>query len=163
MQYDKKNRQEVLRKKREQWHAIKNDSEKYARHLAESAELRLRFTDTQREERRAKQREYDAVRPKRKYAHTYWKQIMKKYGLTREAYESMVLSQGGVCAICQQPPKNTDKWNNKLHVDHDHRTGKIRQLLCHFCNKGVGSLGDDVKTVAGALEYLRRHLDDKSS
>lgn len=52
-----------------------------------------------------------------------------RFGITTELYDKMLDEQGGVCFICQRPPKN-----NHLAVDHDHITGAIRGLLCSMCN-----------------------------
>lgn len=66
----------------------------------------------------------------REYA---WKRLLAKaYGLTPERYAEMLLSQNGRCAICKQ---ESDK---KLVVDHDHKTGAVRGLLCVRCNLGLG-------------------------
>lgn len=51
-----------------------------------------------------------------------------KYGITSADYEKMLLRQGGVCAICRK------KFINNLHVDHNHKTGLVRGLLCLRCN-----------------------------
>ena len=54
----------------------------------------------------------------------------KHLGVTTEVYERMLASQGGGCAICGNEPKT-----RRLHVDHDHATGRVRGLLCHRCNR----------------------------
>ena len=59
---------------------------------------------------------------------------LKKYGLTLEQYEAMHNAQNGVCAICGKPNQN----NRILCVDHDHKTGKVRKLLCTSCNSKLG-------------------------
>lgn len=59
---------------------------------------------------------------------------LKKYGLTLEQYEAMHNAQGGVCLICGKPNQN----NRILCVDHDHKTGKVRGLLCTSCNSKLG-------------------------
>ncbi len=58
-------------------------------------------------------------------------QRLRLYGLTPERHAQMLLEQGGRCAMpgCDAAPK---------HVDHDHATGKVRALLCHGCNIGLG-------------------------
>lgn len=63
--------------------------------------------------------------------------IEQKYGLTEAQYAKMLVLQGGVCAVCGRPPKT-----RRLHVDHDHKTGRVRCLACHKCNRyriGVNS------------------------
>ena len=53
-------------------------------------------------------------------------------GVTDEGYSRMLAAQSGCCAICGNPPK---KGGRRLNVDHNHRTGKVRGLLCHRCNR----------------------------
>lgn len=53
-----------------------------------------------------------------------------KYGLTLDQYDSMLMSQRNRCAICHRPPAA-----RPLEIDHDHRTGRVRGLLCWYCNK----------------------------
>jgi hypothetical protein len=61
--------------------------------------------------------------------------LKQKYGLTLAAYRAMEEGQKGLCAMCGKPPTGGHK---KLYVDHDHKTGKIRGLLCSSCNCGLG-------------------------
>jgi len=53
-------------------------------------------------------------------------------GLSIEDYDELITAQGGGCAICGNPPKT-----RRLDTDHDHRTGKVRGLLCHRCNRAL--------------------------
>jgi len=72
-----------------------------------------------------------------------------RQGLTLDAYHAMLYAQGGGCAICKRPPKT-----RRLHVDHDHATGKIRGLLCFTCNRYVlGKYATPAKLRAAA-DYL---------
>lgn len=68
---------------------------------------------------------------------------------TVEEFEAMLEEQGGVCAICGRDGERT------LHVDHDHKTGKVRGLLCDNCNHGLGKLGDDPDQLEAGAHYLR--------
>lgn len=62
----------------------------------------------------------------------------------------MFAHQGGVCAICGRPPKNTP-----LNVDHDHKTGLVRGLLCWHCNSRViGAARDEPSVLRKAAKYL---------
>ena len=61
----------------------------------------------------------------------------------------MLKAQNGVCAICQQNPKD-----RRLAVDHDHRTMRVRGLLCNTCNRAIGQMGDDPVRLRRAAEYL---------
>lgn len=70
-----------------------------------------------------------------------------RYGLTSDQYEALVDESGGLCAICR-------KTMGRVCVDHDHETGRVRGLLCHNCNVGLGLLGDDPIRLQAALNYL---------
>ena len=59
--------------------------------------------------------------------------IMRKYNLTMEDYQEIINSQNNQCPIC-----HTDLRHVKLHVDHDHETGKVRGILCYKCNTQLG-------------------------
>jgi hypothetical protein len=74
-----------------------------------------------------------------------------RYGLTSEEFDALREGQHGACAICSRPFRGTRDCN----VDHDHETGKVRGLLCHDCNTGIGSLGDDVRRLELAIAYLK--------
>lgn len=60
------------------------------------------------------------------------KYLRKKYGITEAVYAVMLAKYNGTCWICTRKPKK-----GALNVDHDHKTGQVRGLLCYFCNKFV--------------------------
>lgn len=62
--------------------------------------------------------------------------LVRVYGITVQDYERMFTAQGGVCAMCLKPPK-IGRFK-RLHVDHDHATGRVRGLLCRGCNGLIG-------------------------
>ena len=76
----------------------------------------------------------------------------EKYGLAPGDYERMLEAQGGVCAICKREPRSGGR---KLHVDHCHRTKKVRGLLCWHCNVGLGEFGDSPERLESASLYLK--------
>jgi len=81
--------------------------------------------------------------------------LKKTYGLSLEDYDKMLKEQNNLCAICEE--KDTkDKWGC-LAVDHDHKTGKIRDLLCYKCNAGIGLLNDNKELLIKAIKYLEKH------
>lgn len=80
--------------------------------------------------------------------------LKKKYGITLEQYEAMEHTQNHVCKICEKP--QTGRYQN-LAVDHCHTSGKVRGLLCDYCNRGIGMLKDDPKTIEAALKYLTQN------
>jgi len=70
------------------------------------------------------------------------------YGIDMEYYRAMIERQSGVCAICGK--------ERKLVIDHDHKTGVVRGLLCNSCNIGIGLLKDDTSILAAAIDYLEK-------
>lgn len=83
--------------------------------------------------------------------------LMRKYGITPAEYDVMLEAQGGVCAICHGPPNG--RWKNKFHVDHDHKTKKVRGLLCFRCNTMIGAALELASILEAAAAYLRTHVD----
>jgi hypothetical protein len=76
---------------------------------------------------------------------------IRSYGITVEDYDQMLESQGGGCYICGVGPSS-----RALDIDHDHRTGKVRGLLCSNHNRALGLLGDDPDLLLAAHTYLVR-------
>ena len=76
---------------------------------------------------------------------------MKHYGITLEQYEDMLANQEGVCAISGQSPSET-----RLHVDHDHATNQIRQLLHSDINTAIGLFQENPEWLRKAADYIER-------
>ena len=70
--------------------------------------------------------------------------------VTTESWNQMYTSQRGVCAICG----SSDRRGFRLSLDHDHRTMKVRGLLCTSCNNGIGRFGDNSDLLRKAADYL---------
>lgn len=82
------------------------------------------------------------------------KRLRKIYGITIDQYDEMFKTQNGVCWICHRPPKKMP-----LHVDHDHKSGKVRGLLCHNCNYGIGRyFKDNIESLRRAVQYLEKEI-----
>lgn len=79
--------------------------------------------------------------------------LMSSYGINADEYSEMLTAQGGVCAVCGRTPELNRK---KLAIDHCHKTGEIRCLLCSSCNIGIGNLGDDLDGLMRAVAYLEK-------
>lgn len=82
------------------------------------------------------------------------------FGLTSEEYETKLREQGGVCAVCSKPDGQDLHSPNKykrLSVDHNHKTGMIRGLLCNDCNRSIGQLQDSPALLRRAAEYLEKY------
>jgi Recombination endonuclease VII len=90
--------------------------------------------------------EYVAMAQRKSY-------LKKYYGLTQEDYLGMVERQQGLCAICRQPSTK-----GILQIDHCHKTGRVRGLLCDPCNKAIGLMKDSPEYLKTAASYS--HLVD---
>ena len=77
---------------------------------------------------------------------------LRKYGLTIEDFNKLLLNQDKRCKICKTKNLNN---HGQLCVDHCHETGKVRGLLCDICNRGLGYFKDDVKLIESAFNYLK--------
>lgn len=79
-------------------------------------------------------------------------ELARKYGLPEGGYDELLAAQGGSCAICGKKPRT-----KSLALDHDHRTKRIRGLLCtglRGCNKALGPFEADPKVARRAAAYL---------
>lgn len=79
---------------------------------------------------------------------------LRKYGLSVSEYESMLEKQNGRCAIC--PFEFGTERMAIARIDHCHKTGAVRGLLCGRCNSGLGFFKDTVSRLESAIEYLKR-------
>jgi hypothetical protein len=83
-----------------------------------------------------------------KYARDNETRFQRLYGINTADRDRLVEAQGGLCAICLTRPA--------VHVDHDHKTGRVRGVLCFQCNVALGHLQDDVRVLHRAVAYLQR-------
>lgn len=91
-----------------------------------------------------------------KYWHNRERNLWSKYGITLKDYDRMFLAQAGVCDICQQSQLD----NRPLCVDHNHKTGKVRGLLCAGCNANLAwieKLYPHDNRLKMSLEYLDKY------
>lgn len=82
------------------------------------------------------------------------------YNITLEEYNILFFQQGGLCAVCSQPETVIDPYTKQvkyLAVDHNHKTDKVRQLLCSDCNTLLGVLEKDPNRVKLLVKYLKKH------
>lgn len=75
--------------------------------------------------------------------------LLKKYGLTEDEFQDMLDEQGGSCAICA-----ISRYSRRMVVDHCHKTGAVRGILCSVCNTALGLLGDYPDRIMEAADYL---------
>lgn len=79
------------------------------------------------------------------------------YGLTPDQYSALLSRQAGVCAACRKPETAWSKRANRLKmlsVDHNHKTGKVRGLLCSACNSALGYAREDPERLVGLARYI---------
>lgn len=87
------------------------------------------------------------------------RRLYHQYRIRLTEYRALLEAQGGGCAICSAPEAGG---RGRFHVDHDHSCcpgnkscGEcVRGLLCHNCNTGIGSMGDDAAMLRKAADYL---------
>jgi Recombination endonuclease VII len=92
------------------------------------------------------------------YYRKIWGKHLAKLGWTVAEYEAAEKEQTGLCSICWQKPKGTKLHpERRLDADHNHATGRRRQLLCQACNKALGLFEDSIERVESALRYLKFH------
>lgn len=83
---------------------------------------------------------------------------LKKYDITLEEQEKMLRDQDNKCAICGKEIFLFGSSKNlTAHVDHDHKTGKVRGLLCQECNTGLGKFMDNTDYLLSAVSYLKKN------
>ncbi len=75
----------------------------------------------------------------------------RRYGISREDFERMLSSQNGLCGICKCSLEDS------LVVDHNHKNGKVRELLCYKCNTGLGLVDDNIEILQKFKEYIKKH------
>lgn len=84
--------------------------------------------------------------------------LNREFNMSLESYDSIILSQNGVCAICKKEESATTRGVKKrLSLDHCHKTGKVRGVLCDNCNRALGLFRDDPNLLRAAIAYLEKH------
>lgn len=128
-QYYKDNREKILKRQKENAKEYrKNNSEKIKKYNVE----------------------YDKKNSlKRKGSH-----IKRNYGITLEEHNLMFNKQEGKCKICG---RHQNEIKIPFAVDHDHTTGRIRGLLCHKCNQGLGYFNDNIDLLMKAINHLKNN------
>ena len=98
-----------------------------------------------------RKRNYPTTKQSQQYYALQW-----KFNLSREGYNLLYEHQNGCCAICK---KHQIEFSRALAVDHNHKTGKIRGLLCIKCNLGLGNFDESRGTLIKAMQYLKKYQE----
>ncbi len=121
-----------------------------------------RYRDANLEWWRKHQREASRERRKNDYESVRaqeHKQKCASYGVTPEWYDEQLAKQGGVCALCLKPElihSKRDRHPRRLAIDHCHKDGTARGLLCSACNQAVGKIEGSDGWIERAIEYLKK-------
>lgn len=144
------------------------DAEQYKKHKPKRRVSMKAYYDANRErelERSRKWRQENAERmrayrrtPQRRASQIAGQRRRRlvKHGLSLEAYDSMLENQGGGCAICGT--KTPGARTGVFAIDHCHKTGRVRGLLCTNCNNGIGRFHDDPDRLQRAARYLAANV-----
>ena len=140
---------------------------------------RYRGTEEQRERQRQADRRYHAANREKKAIYArQWRErnaerrkayrqrekmlqraahVKRQYNLSQLDLYTLRKQQGDLCAICRKAETaQVNGVRQDLSIDHDHKTGAVRGLLCRRCNRGLGALGDNIDGLKRALAYLER-------
>ncbi len=117
---------------------------------------RLKYYESHKDKIYSKVKEWRLINKEKKNAnqrkHERRYNLKKNYGITLEQYSQMLQDQGGACKICKKVSQKT------LHVDHCHKSDKIRGLLCHGCNVSIGLMKESPDCLRQAALYLEANL-----
>jgi len=85
-------------------------------------------------------------------------QQLRRQGCSTNQYRTLFEAQGGRCAICGVGEGHRSRYGKacRLAIDHNHRTGQVRGLLCNNCNRGLGRFKDSIEFLEAAVRYLKR-------
>ena len=91
-----------------------------------------------------------------RYVDTYKNgHLKRKHGITLADFFDLMDAQNNKCSICSVSFEEIGR--KRTHLDHCHKTEKIRGVLCNNCNQALGLLKDDVNTLKSAIAYLEKH------
>lgn len=140
------NRDTILRKSKERYIGKEEIYSKKNKLYRQNNKEKLKLADKEKHIRRK-----DLVRNNR---------LKKNFGISLKEYEEMYINQKGLCKICENPEKAKQPNSEAIRmlcVDHCHRTGKIRGLLCTNCNILLGQSKDNTQILLNAIKYLKQY------
>ncbi len=84
--------------------------------------------------------------------------LTRKYGLNIKEFQAILEAQDNKCACCGNLE---GPGNERFVVDHDHKTGDVREIICQKCNLTIGLVDDDIDNLNHCIVYLKKHKEDK--
>jgi hypothetical protein len=154
--YRKAHRKEALAYQKEYRKAHKKENSKRSKAYYEANKKAIRA-----KQKKAYHANREKINSRRKVLN-----FLNKYGMTFQDLEHLWQRQKKRCPICKRCiPNPCRQRSSKTHVDHCHKTGKVRGLLCCSCNLGLGSLQHSVSNHKRAIKYLQKanHVSKRSS
>lgn len=124
----------------------------YHGHKEEQLARIVEYQKEHKDRHNATCRKWNKTHPDYKKTHHH----LRRYGITPEDYQRMFDEQDGKCAICGKT-ENLFGTSERLHVDHCHKSGIVRGLLCGQCNVMLGASTDDPDIMRKGAVYLERH------
>lgn len=126
-----------------------------------SSTTRKKYNKNKKYEHERSKKQYQKHKEKRKIYRESRKiirrnnNLQKQFGITLDDYNRLSQQQNGVCAICKNPETTKNQYGLRpLSVDHNHKTGKVRGLLCSKCNTGLGQFQENKLFLLNAIIYL---------
>ena len=80
--------------------------------------------------------------------------LQAKYGLTLEEFGYLMERIDGICPCCGCELTLNQQGASSCHIDHDHKTGELRGLLCHSCNLALGYVNDSIAVLQKLIRYI---------
>lgn len=127
----------------------------YKRHSVEQSLKSNNYNKEHRTEKTLYMREFCKKHPEETLLYRRNYNCMRAHGITLKQKEEMILNQDNKCLICEIDLRQLN--TKKVHVDHDHKTNKIRGILCHYCNTALGFLEEDLEKVYKLAEYVKKY------
>ncbi len=91
------------------------------------------------------------------YCSSKCRSIHINYKINIEDYNKLLSEQNNKCAICKKVFNEDDKKYKQINIDHDHKTGKIRGILCSPCNRSLGLMKENVESILNMIKYLNKY------
>lgn len=143
------NKKEYNREYSRRYHKTHKEERKAAARIArENNREMYRLLDRKWREKHRGSVEYKSRKNKNSLQY-----LCKKYGITQDDYNRMFVEQGGCCKVCGVHQVSL---RNRLSIDHDHITGKVRGLLCIKCNSAIGYVKENISILESMIKYLNQ-------
>jgi hypothetical protein len=151
-------------RQRAHYHKTKTDPKRAAKRKAKRRKhyVQIQSDPKRKEARRLHNNHYKCatLKTERGRNQKLSQRLRAKYKVSLSAVREQLLLQGGVCDVCRKLIHIGGRGRDRACVDHSHRTGKIRGLLCSACNVALGMAREDVNILCALAEYLEKYKED---